>query len=108
MSAPGKDELACVYASIILSDEGSEVTPDALKAVIAAAGIRVQPIWLAKFSEFMAGRKVEDLVGNITVSSGGPGPAAAGGAVAAQAQVEAEPEPEPEEEDDDMGFSLFD
>ena len=99
-----------MYASIILSDEGSEVTAEGLQAICAAAGVRVQPIWFNKFAQFMSNRKVEDLVGNISVGAGAPAAGAAvngGGAVAAVEAV-AEPEPEPEEEDDDMGFSLFD
>ena len=55
-----------MYASIILSDEGSEVTAEGLQAICAAAGVRVQPIWFNKFAQFMSNRKVEDLVGNIS------------------------------------------
>ena len=108
MGEPNKEELACVYASIILADEGREVTPEGLQTILQAAGVRVQPIWLSKFSQFMADRKLEDLVGNISVGAAAPAAAGVGGGAAA-AEAVAEPEPEPEEEeDDDMGFSLFD
>jgi len=83
-------ELACTYASLILSDDGIPITAD-------------------KIATLLASKSIGDLVANVGSGGGGGGGAAAadgpaaGGAAAAKA-----PEPEPEEEEEDMGFDLFD
>ena len=38
-------ELATSYASLILADEGIEITAEKINALVAAAKIDVEPIW---------------------------------------------------------------
>ncbi|KAF8072798.1 60S acidic ribosomal protein P1 [Scenedesmus sp. PABB004] len=103
-------ELACVYASLILHDDGLEITGDNINTIVKAAGITVEPYWPALFAKLFAKKSVEDLICNVGAGGGAPAAAAApaaGGAGGGAAPAEAKKE-EPSEEDEDMGFSLFD
>jgi len=40
-----RDELMCTYAMLALHDEGAEITPDAMNAMIKAAGSSVEAYW---------------------------------------------------------------
>ncbi|KAJ3273438.1 60S acidic ribosomal protein P1 [Terramyces sp. JEL0728] len=102
---------ACVYAALILQDEGLEITADKLSAIISASGVEVESIWPAIFAKALAGKDLGALLFN--VGAGGAPVAAAGGAAApaaggAAAPAEEEKAEEKEESDDDMGFGLFD
>nr|ABW90410.1 putative ribosomal protein P1 [Barentsia elongata] len=110
----GTDELACVYASLILADDDVEVTADKISAILKAASVSVEPFWPGMFAKFLEGNDIKSLVSNI--GAGGPAPAATAGAAAGgdagaggAKEEEKKKEPEPESEsDDDMGFGLFD
>ncbi|KAJ3003454.1 hypothetical protein HKX48_001753 [Thoreauomyces humboldtii] len=104
-------EAACVYASLILHDDGVEITAEKINSLISAAGISdVEPIWASLFAKALAGKNISDFLFN--VGSAGPAtggaPAAAGGAAPAEKPKEEVKEAEKEESDDDMGFGLFD
>ncbi|ORX77335.1 ribosomal protein 60S [Basidiobolus meristosporus CBS 931.73] len=103
-------EQAIVYASLILQDDGVEITSDKLTTLIKAAGVEVEPIWASLFAKALAGKNLSDLLMN--VGSAGSAPAAATGASAAgsaeAAPAAEEKEEAKEESDDDMGFGLFD
>ena len=106
-------ELGCVYASLILADDGVEVTDEKIATLLKAAKVEFEPFWPGLFAKALAGKDVMDLVSNVgSAAAGAPAAggaaagAAAGGAPAAEAKKE---EPEEESEDEDMdGFSLFD
>lgn len=109
-------ELACVYAALILQDDGISITSEKLQTVLKAANVEVEPYWPGLFAKALDGVDLKALITNVGsgVGSGGAAAApAAGGAPAGDAakggdkKKEKEPEPE-EEEDDDMGFGLFD
>eukprot|EP01104_Vermistella_antarctica_P000486 TRINITY_DN10652_c0_g1_i1.p1 TRINITY_DN10652_c0_g1~~TRINITY_DN10652_c0_g1_i1.p1 ORF type:complete len:128 (-),score=45.77 TRINITY_DN10652_c0_g1_i1:114-452(-) len=108
LTADQKDELAVTYASLLLHDDGIEVTADKINSILAAANVKVQPFWPGLFAGALA--KVD--VNAVIASAGSVGaPAAAGGSAdAGPAAVEAAPEPEEEEEseEEEMGFGLFD
>ncbi|KAL4808501.1 60s acidic ribosomal protein-domain-containing protein [Aspergillus unguis] len=105
-------ELACSYASLILADEGIEITADKLQTLLTAAKVQeVEPIWTSIFAKALEGKDIKDLLTN--VGSGGAAAPAAGGAAAAAggdaaAPAAEEKEEEKEESDEDMGFGLFD
>ncbi|KAL4750749.1 60s acidic ribosomal protein-domain-containing protein [Aspergillus terricola var. indicus] len=106
-------ELACSYASLILADEGIEITADKLQTLLTAAKVQeVEPIWTSIFAKALEGKDIKDLLTN--VGSAGAAAPAAGGAAAAGAGGDAaapaaeEKEEEKEESDEDMGFGLFD
>eukprot|EP00798_Chlamydomonas_sp_ICE-L_P023014 gene23014-30207_t len=100
-------ELACVYASLILVDDGLEVSADNINKIAAAAGVTVEAYWPTLFAKFAAKKNIGELIENVGAGGGGGAAAAAAAAPAAAAAAAAPPPPE-EESDQDMGFSLFD
>uniref|UniRef100_A0AC35TRY2 60S acidic ribosomal protein P1 n=1 Tax=Rhabditophanes sp. KR3021 TaxID=114890 RepID=A0AC35TRY2_9BILA len=104
-------ELACVYAALILQDEKKAITADQISAILKAANVTVEPFWPGLFAKALEGVNVADLISNIGSGAGSAGPAAAAPAAAAAAPAAAKKEKEPvkeESEDEDMGFGLFD
>jgi len=116
------DELACIYASLILADDGIAIKGDKIATILKAANYEIEPYWPGLFAGAMEGVKVSDLLTNI-----GSAPAAAGSAAAAPAAATAaaaddkkgaagkdapkKEEKKVEKEDsegEDMGFGLFD
>jgi len=109
-----ESELAISYASLILADDGVEITPDKLLALTKAAGIEVEPVWANLFAKALEGKNVTDLLMNVG-AGGAPAAASAGGGGGAASAAAEKPkeeekakEEEKEESDDDMGFGLFD
>ncbi|XP_073012364.1 uncharacterized protein [Typha latifolia] len=109
-------ELACVYASLILHDDGIPITSEKISTLVKAANLKIDSYWPPLFAKLLEKRSVEDLI--LSVGSGGGGAAvavsaapagASGSAAPAAAPAAEEKKEEPKEEsDDDMGFSLFD
>ncbi|KAI0260069.1 60s acidic ribosomal protein-domain-containing protein [Gloeopeniophorella convolvens] len=106
-------ELAATYASLILADDGVDITSEKILAITNAAGVELEPIWASLLAKALEGKNVKDLLSNVGAGGGAPAvgaPAAAAGGAAASAEAPAEEkkEEEKEESDDDMGFGLFD
>merc|ERR1712108_211 len=97
MSA-SNEELAVVYASLILHDDGVAITADKLKKLCEAANVDVSSYWYGLFAKAFSKTSLDDIIMNA-----GSAPAPAAGAPAAAA-----PPPAAEESDEDMGFGLFD
>ncbi|KAL7296342.1 60S acidic ribosomal protein P1 [Trichogramma pretiosum] len=108
-----KAELACVYASLILTDDDVAVTGEKIQTILKAAGVDIEPYWPGLFAKAVEGLNVKDLITNIgsgvgAAPAGGAAPAAAAAADAPAAKEEKKKEEPEEESDDDMGFGLFD
>eukprot|EP00043_Microstomoeca_roanoka_P015563 m.155941 g.155941 ORF g.155941 m.155941 type:complete len:109 (+) comp16286_c3_seq8:305-631(+) len=104
-------ELGCVYASLILADDGIEITAEKISQLLKAADVEFEPFWPGLFAKALAGKDVLDMVSNIGSASGPVVASAPVAASQAQADTKAEekaPEPEEESEEDMDGFSLFD
>lgn len=109
-----QDELACVYAALILADDQVAITSDKIATILKAAGVSVEPYWPSLFAKALDGVNVKEMISNIS-SGAGAAPAAAA-APAAQAAAPAadkkaakkEEKKEESESDEDMGFGLFD
>jgi len=107
------DELACVYAALILADDNIAITSDKINAVLKAANYEVEPYWPGLFANALEGVKVRDLITNIGSGAAAPAPAAAAAPAAAKKEEPKKEEKKKEEkkeesEDEDMGFGLFD
>eukprot|EP00745_Piridium_sociabile_P019825 TRINITY_DN30165_c0_g3_i1.p1 TRINITY_DN30165_c0_g3~~TRINITY_DN30165_c0_g3_i1.p1 ORF type:complete len:110 (-),score=43.08 TRINITY_DN30165_c0_g3_i1:96-425(-) len=106
-----KDELACVYAALILADDQVAVTADKLTTILKAASVSVEPYWPSLFAKALEGISIKDMVSNVGSSAGAAPAAAPAAAAAAAAPAEAKKEKKEESEnesDEDMGFGLFD
>jgi len=115
------DELACIYAALILHDDGISITADKIATILKAAGVSVEPYWPTLFAKALDGIDIGSLLGSLgsaasavsagPVSSGGGAAAAADAPAAAEEKEEVKEEKKDdsdEESDEDMGFSLFD
>merc|ERR1712204_106252 len=104
----GNDELACVYASLILADDKIAVTGDKINAILKAASYEVAPYWPGLFANALDGCSISELITSLG-SAPAAGAAAAAPAAAAEAPAAKKKEKTPEpSEDEDMGFGLFD
>mmetsp|Transcript_38285 Transcript_38285/g.63362 ORF Transcript_38285/g.63362 Transcript_38285/m.63362 type:complete len:118 (+) Transcript_38285:44-397(+) len=111
-------ELACVYAALILHDDGLEVSAENISSLLKAAQVETEAYWPTLFAKLCKGKDIGSMLsagggggGAIAVSGGGgdvAGAAAGGDAAAPAEEKKKEPEPEPEEEEEEMGFDLFD
>ncbi|GAU36999.1 hypothetical protein TSUD_150350 [Trifolium subterraneum] len=106
-------ELGCIYATLILHDDGIAITAEKINTLLKAANVTVESYWPSLFAKLAQSKNVDDLVLNSGAAAGAAVAAAApaaggGGAAAAAPAVEEKKEEAKEESDDDMGFSLFD
>ena len=90
-------ELAYVYAALLLNDGGAEITADKLQSVLSAAGVSVDPLWAGMYADYFAAHDVAELVKAVNLGGAAPAGGAAapaGGAAAADAPKEEEKEEE--------------
>jgi large subunit ribosomal protein LP1 len=105
-----REEAACAFATLILHDEGVEVTSDKISTILAAAGVEVAPFWPKIFASKLANQDLGALVLASAGSAGGApaaGGAAAGGAAADETEAADEKEVEKSETDEEMDLDLF-
>jgi large subunit ribosomal protein LP1 len=117
-------ELAATYGSLILADDGIDITvrkflllswpahlivdsqSEKILAITDAAGVDLDPIWASLLAKALEGKNVKELLSNVGSGGGAPAvgaPAAAGsGSAAAGAPAEEKKEEEKEESDEDM------
>ena len=106
-------EVAVPYAVLALHDDDVEITESNLAAVLSAANIEVDPIWLSLFAKAMTKETVKSLLNSFESAAGSAAPVAAaaapaaGGAAPAAAAGKKE-EKKVEEEEEEMGLGLFD
>ncbi|CAJ0595990.1 unnamed protein product [Cylicocyclus nassatus] len=110
-------EMACVYAALILQDDEVAITGDKIATLLKAAHVEFEPFWPGLFAKAVEGVDIKNLITSVS-SGAGSAPAApaaggaaapAGGAAPAAPAAETKKKEEPKEEsDDDMGFGLFD
>ena len=65
-------ELACTYATLILYDDGQDVTSEKITSLIEAAGVKVEAYWPKLFAKAIAGK---DIAQFFNFASSGPAPA---------------------------------
>uniref|UniRef100_A0A0P4WRV9 Large ribosomal subunit protein P1 n=1 Tax=Daphnia magna TaxID=35525 RepID=A0A0P4WRV9_9CRUS len=115
MADHSKDELACVYAALVLLDDDVAITAEKIQTILKAADVKVEPYWPGLFAKALEGLNLKSMITNVG-SGVGAAPAAGAAAAAPSAAAPAakeekkkeEKKEESEEEDDDMGFGLFD
>ena len=108
---PSKDELACVYASLILMDDDVPITAEKISTILKASNTNIESYWPGLFAKATAGLDLKSMVTNVGAgvgSGGGGAPAAVAEEAPAAPMKEEKVESEPEESDEDMGFGLSD
>merc|ERR1712071_101057 len=100
------DELACVYAALVLLDDDVAVTAEKISTILKAADVKVEPYWPGLFAKALEGVDAKALISNVGAGVGAAPAAASADAPAAAAEKKEEKKEESEEEDDDMGFGL--
>jgi large subunit ribosomal protein LP1 len=63
--ALSNDELACVYAALILADDNVDIKGDKIASILKAANYEIEPYWPGLFAGALEGVKVTDLIKNI-------------------------------------------
>ena len=56
------DELACIYAALILADDDVTITSDKIATVLNAAGVSVESIWPAMYARALSGINIRQLI----------------------------------------------
>ncbi|MFH4978569.1 hypothetical protein AB6A40_005278 [Gnathostoma spinigerum] len=113
------NEVACVYAALILQDDDVAITGEKIATILKAAHVEVEPFWPGLFAKALDGVDVKKLITDISggigvgaapAASGAPAPAGGGAAAPAAEEKKEEPKKEEKEEesDEDLGFGLFD
>jgi large subunit ribosomal protein LP1 len=63
--ALSNDELACVYAALILADDNVDIKGDKIASILKAADYDIEPYWPGLFAGALEGVKVTDLIKNV-------------------------------------------
>jgi large subunit ribosomal protein LP1 len=92
-SAPlNRDELACVYAALIMIDDDVAVTADKINSVLKASKIQdVEPFWPGLFAKALEGVDGKQLITQLAGGFGGGGAVAAEPAAPAVVAAQAAP-----------------
>lgn len=114
-----KDEMACIYAALILADDDVPITAEKIVTLTQAASMEVESIWPSLFARALQGIDIRQMVlaslGSGAEGAGAPSGGATGtgattdGATEEKKEEEAKKEePEEDSSDEDMGLGLFD
>ena len=111
------DELCCVYAGLLLFDEGMEITADKIQKIIKASGNAVDDYYPEFFAKYLAKSDIKSML-TVAPAAGGAAPAKEEhheddkkggkkddkkGGKKEEKKKEKE-KPKQEEEEDDVGF----
>ena len=64
------DELCCVYAGLLLFDEGMEITADKIQKIIKASGNEVDDYYPEFFAKYLAKADIKSML-TVTPAAGG-------------------------------------
>ena len=80
------DQLCCTYASLILHDDGQEVSAAKISKLVEASSNSIEKYWPILFARTLGGKDLSSLV----FATGGSAPVSTGVSAAPVAQVKAE------------------
>ena len=88
-------ELACVYAALILNDDGIDISGEKINKLLDAANVKIESYWVDLFAEYFKSQSLDDLIKGTCLGGAAPaGGAAAGGEAAAEEKKEEKKEEE--------------
>ena len=111
------DELCCVYAGLLLFDDGAEITADKIEKIIKASGNEVDGYYPEFFAKYLSKADIKSML-TVTPAAGGAAPAEEhhedkkgdkkddkkGGKKEDKKKEKEKEKPKEEEEDDMEGF----
>ncbi|CAF2608715.1 unnamed protein product [Rotaria sp. Silwood2] len=121
--ALSNDELACIYAALILADDNVVIKGDKIAAILKAADYEIESYWPGLFAGALEGVQVSDLIKNVgaapmaasaqattttTTTAAAVDDKKAAGGKEAPKKEEKKAEKDDSDEGEDMGFGLFD
>ena len=62
MGSVSKDELACIYAALILVDDDVPVTSEKIATLLNAADVNVESIWPSLYAKALAGINIKQFI----------------------------------------------
>ena len=68
------DELCCVYAGLLLYDEGVEITADKIQKIIKASGNEVDDYYPEFFAKYLAKADIKSMLSATPAAGAGPAP----------------------------------
>ena len=68
------DELCCVYAGLLLYDEGVEITADKIQKIIKASGNEVDDYYPEFFAKYLAKADIKSMLSVTPAAGAGPAP----------------------------------
>ena len=114
------DELCCVYAGLLLFDEGMEITADKIQKIIKASGNAVDDYYPEFFAKYLAKADIKSMLTVAPAAGGAAAPAKEehheddkkggkkddkkGGKKEDKKKEKEKEKPKQEEEEDDVGF----
>ena len=112
MAVTYKDELACVYAALVLVDDDVAVTAEKIQTIIKAARVKVEPYWPSLFAKALDGLNLRGFITSFTSTVGvAPAPVPGAAVAAASAALKEEKKEETDNDSEDsgseMGLDLF-
>ena len=87
-------EDVCVYAALILNDDGIEITPEKVHKLLDAAGVKMESYLVDLFAEYFKSHDITELIKGACLGGAAPAAAATG-----EAAGEAKEEEKKEEEE---------
>eukprot|EP00766_Chilomastix_caulleryi_P001577 gnl/Chilomastix_caulleri/2550.p1 GENE.gnl/Chilomastix_caulleri/2550~~gnl/Chilomastix_caulleri/2550.p1 ORF type:complete len:102 (+),score=20.60 gnl/Chilomastix_caulleri/2550:43-348(+) len=97
-----KAESACIYAALILYDEGLPISESNMQAILKSVHCQVAPYWVSFFCSYFEKNDMRSFLVK-TVSTSAPTSAPVGGSVAAAAAAPAKEEKKEEKKEEEKG-----
>jgi large subunit ribosomal protein LP1 len=94
------NELALVFAALILNDAGAPITGDKLNAILKAAGVAADAAWVNIYANFFKSNDLGALLSSVSFGGGGGGGAAPAESTSAADSAPAPPQEEPKKEEE--------
>lgn len=93
------DQLACIYAALILQDENLEVTEANLSSILKASDYKVEPYWPGIYADFLKTQNLKGIIAGGVSGGSVEGAAAVAGAKEDKKKDESKKKEEPKKEE---------
>jgi len=67
--AGNNNELACVYAALILHEEGLEISSENISSILKAGNVEVEAYWPGLFAKLCKGKDMDTLISSAAAAT---------------------------------------